>query len=139
MSSISSRRLSRSSLIFLPFFASSPDGLPPSGSWAGGLSLVTSFFFCSVMAFLLVFSSVRASTLENRRNRLASQPECRVISRRGRGSLPQQPRVPSAAFGYTCYRTRESRANNPSHPSFYHRRSRNRTLTENAWWFGAAR
>src|SRR2546422_6238151 len=48
MSSISSRRLSRSSLIFLPFLASS--GLAPAASSPpSGLVGLVSFFFCSAM------------------------------------------------------------------------------------------
>src|SRR3972149_3875365 len=48
MSSISSRRLSRSSLIFLPFLASSAL-LAAASSPSGGLVGLVSFFFCSAM------------------------------------------------------------------------------------------
>src|SRR5215470_6341237 len=48
MSSISSRRLSRSSLIFFPFLATSGLAPPPSSPSLGLLGL-TSFFFCSAM------------------------------------------------------------------------------------------
>src|SRR3989442_496829 len=47
MSSISSRSLSMSSLIFLPFLESSTLPLPPSPSWAGSLALPSFFFCCS--------------------------------------------------------------------------------------------
>src|SRR5262249_6954993 len=48
MSSISSRSLSMSSLIFLPFLASSALPFPPSPPSAGLLGRV-SFFFCSAI------------------------------------------------------------------------------------------
>src|SRR5437899_1679548 len=49
MSSISSRSLSMSSLIFLPFLASSGLGAAPSPPSAGLVGL-TSFFFCSAIS-----------------------------------------------------------------------------------------
>src|SRR5882724_10742939 len=61
MSSISSRRLSRSSLSFLPFLASSPLPAPDSSPSAGLLGLV-SFFFCSAMGPYLLASSREADT-----------------------------------------------------------------------------
>src|SRR5262249_22816641 len=90
MSSISSRSLSMSSLIFLPFLASS--GLPaaPSPPPSAGFVGRVSFLFCSAM-----LPSIGARTVSRRVSK--ALPDCILAFPVPPGTIPNRPLVPGSA------------------------------------------